>query len=143
ERTLRSWRLTEEEIQAIRAEAAQLHQNALDGEKKPSGSSTKPSSSKRVEDSADIKADKSWAETEIRAPMDGVILEKNFNIGDIVDPSQDLFKIADLSRMEVLANIYEEDLPAIRALPLSQRRWKVDLKSDPFDKAIPGTFDVV
>ena len=77
------------------------------------------------------KADNNWAETEVRAPMDGMILEENFTVGDIVDTEQVLFLIADLSRIEVLANVYEEDLSMIRRLPQNLRRWKVDLKSDP------------
>ncbi len=52
-----------------------------------------------------------------RAPLDGVILEKNLTIGDIVTTDDDLFKIADLSRLVVMANVYEEDLPTLSAIP--------------------------
>jgi len=51
--------------------------------------------------------------------MAGVILEKNFTVGDIVDTTHDMFKIADLSRLGVMANVYEEDLPKLVALALS------------------------
>ena len=53
---------------------------------------------------------------EVRSPLDGVILEKNIALGDLVDTNLDLFKIADLSRLRVMAHAYEEDLPLLDAL---------------------------
>lgn len=32
-------------------------------------------------DASDLAVDEKWAETEIRAAIDGVIVEKNFNVG--------------------------------------------------------------
>ncbi len=121
ERTLRSWRLTDAEI-------AEIHQEA-----------------KRIQNGehADPAAERSWAETDVRSPIDGVIVEKNFNVGDIIDPSQDLFKIADLSRLLVLANSYEEDLPLLRQLTPEQRTWKIDIKSDPNDVPVSGRIDKI
>jgi multidrug efflux pump subunit AcrA (membrane-fusion protein) len=72
-----------------------------------------------------------------------VIVEKNFNVGDILDPTQDLFKIADLSRIQVVANAYEEDLPRLRALPPEQRHWRIDITADPNDVPMSGNFDIV
>ncbi len=118
ERTLEAWRLTKEEIKKIRAEAARLR--------------TKP----------DAPFDPHWARVEIRAPQSGVILEKNLNIGDIVDPTINLFKIADLSRLAVWAHIYEEDLPALMNLP-GPISWSVQLKADPSAPEIRGTIDTV
>ncbi len=84
ERTLRSWKLTDREIADIHQEADRLE--------------------KRVAN--DPEADRSWAETEVRSPINGIIVEKNFNVHDMIDPSQDLFKIADLGRIQVLVNAY-------------------------------------
>ncbi len=68
-----------------------------------------------------------------------MIVEKNFNVGDMIDPSQDLFKIADLSRVQVLANAYEEDLPLLAdADAPSSVHWKIDIKSDPNDVPVSG-----
>ena len=94
ERTLRSWRLSEDEIQEIHREAERILNR----------------------EATDPKEGRSWAEAEVRSPIDGIIVEKNFNVGDIIDVSQDLFKIADLSRVQVLGNAYEEDLPRLRDL---------------------------
>ena len=66
-----------------------------------------------------------WARVEVRAPWNGVIIEKNVALGDLVDTSTDLFKIADLSRLRVMAHAYEEDLPSLDALQDSRRAWSV------------------
>ncbi|MBS0263514.1 MAG: efflux RND transporter periplasmic adaptor subunit [Planctomycetes bacterium] len=120
ERTLRSWRLTESEIQAVYQEAEDVRK----GETNPSN-------------------DKSWAELEIRAPISGLIVQKDFNEGAMIDPDDDLFKIADVTQLRVVASVYEEDLPMLRQLPAGHRNWLVDLKSDPHDPPVPGTFDLI
>ncbi len=120
ERTLRSWRLTEAEMDAVYREADEVR--------------------KRQTDTTD---DKTWAELEIKAPIDGLIVEKNFNEGSMVDPDDDLFVIADVSQLRVFAKVYEEDLPALRKLEPAERKWLVDLKSDPHDKPREGTFDLI
>jgi len=118
ERTLRSWRLSEKEIQAVYQEAADVEKGESDPEN-----------------------DKSWAELEIRAPITGTILERNFNEGAMIDPDDVLFQVADLSQLMVVASVYEEDLPALRRLDPAHRNWKIDLKSDPYDQPIEGTFE--
>lgn len=94
ERTLRSWRLTDDEIAAIRREADQLSEL---GSKRPDPAR--------------------WARVSVLAPHDGVILEKNVAVGDIVDTSTDLYKIGDLSELAIWVHVYEEDLPILQALP--------------------------
>jgi cobalt-zinc-cadmium efflux system membrane fusion protein len=95
ERTLRSWQLTEEEIDAVKREADKLQQPNV---------------------TRDREVERSWAEVPIRAPFDGMIVEKNVTIGDIIDPTVDLFKLAKLDRLQVLAHVYEEDLTKIQQL---------------------------
>lgn len=120
ERTLRSWRLSDEEIATVKRESPARGQ---------------------VE-SEDPKVSRRWAETELRSPIDGVIVEKNFNVGDVVEAHDNLFKIADLSRVQVLVNVYEEDMEAIRALPPDARRWRLRLQSDPDSPPIDGMFEL-
>jgi membrane fusion protein, heavy metal efflux system len=119
ERTLDAWRLTKAEIAAIRDEAERL-----------------------IRAEARIPFDPSWARVEIRAPMAGTVLEKNLNIGDIIDPATNLYKIVDLTRLTVWAHIYEEDLPALNGLP-QPIPWTVQLKSDPGAPPIPGAIDTI
>jgi cobalt-zinc-cadmium efflux system membrane fusion protein len=104
ERTLQSWRISQEEIDAVRAEADRLSHNAKQDRRELS---------------------RQWARVEVRASWDGVIIEKNVALGDLVDTSTDLFKIADLSRLRVMAHAYEEDLPLLDALQDSRRSWSV------------------
>jgi membrane fusion protein, heavy metal efflux system len=91
ERTLRSWRLTDKEIDEIRDEADRIRQRK--SSKTPPGD---------------------WAKVEVRAWQSGEILEKNITIGDIVDTTMDLFKIGNLSRLAVWAHVYEEDLALLK-----------------------------
>lgn len=52
---------------------------------------------------------------EVRAPFDGVVLESKVRLGEFVQPGIELFELADLSTLWVLADIYEKDLPHVRA----------------------------
>lgn len=131
-RTLESWQISEDEIAAVQQEAERLqHGKAKDGLRGADALK------------ADLAAEKTWANAELRSAIDGVILEKNIVDGDMVDPADDLFKIADTSHIRVIAQVYEEDLPTLRHLPPEKRRWKIDLKSDPFDEPVPGVFELV
>ncbi|MCE9607081.1 MAG: efflux RND transporter periplasmic adaptor subunit [Planctomycetia bacterium] len=123
ERTLRSWQLSEAEVAAIRREAERLH-----GE----GAAQQSASDLR----------EGWAELQVRAPFQGVILEKNITIGEIVDASLDLFKIGDIRRLMVVANVYEEDLPGIIALPPEMRKWRIALTAEPEAAPLTGTFEL-
>jgi cobalt-zinc-cadmium efflux system membrane fusion protein len=122
ERTLRSWRLTEEEIEAVRQEASRLRGAGADRDK---------------------GRERDWAKVEVRARTAGTIVERNVALGDIVDTAADLFKIADLTRLAVWAHAYEEDLPALLSLPPEGRRWAVRLKADPEAPPLVGRFDQI
>ena len=107
ERTLRTWRLSDEDIASIRAEVEHLAERA-------------PGKDDRND----------WARVEIRAPMSGVILEKNVVVGDIVDTTTDLFKIGQMSHLVVWAHVYEEDLPLLEACP-KPISWTISPPSNP------------
>jgi membrane fusion protein, heavy metal efflux system len=95
ELTLKSWALSSEEIAKIKAEAERIRkrQSSVD------------------ETSGD------WARVDIVSPIDGAIVEKNAIMYDIVDTTTDLFKIADLSVLNVSLHAYEEDLHYLERLP--------------------------
>ena len=119
-RTLTSWRVTEDEINEVVEEAKQL----------------------RTDFQQTIAA-KRWSELQIWSPTDGVVLEKNVNVGEVVATEDNLFKVAKLSRLQVLAYVYEEDLPVLEQLKPEDRHWKIDLKSDPNDPQRPGMFELI
>ncbi len=126
-RTLRSWRLDEAELQAVESEAVRVHQQ-----------SRQAIDVSRDAAISDSQAERGWAEVDIRSPIDGEILEVNLAVGDMVASTDDLFKIADLSRLVVMANVYEEDLPTLKRLPDDQRTWVVKLVSQPDAPECPG-----
>lgn len=51
---------------------------------------------------------------DVRAPLSGTILEKKVLQGMAVEPGMELYVIADLSIVWVLAQVYESDLPFLR-----------------------------
>jgi cobalt-zinc-cadmium efflux system membrane fusion protein len=121
-RTLQSWRLSKEEIDEVRAEAARLFREKM------------PDRQELVQQ---------WARLDVVAPLDGVIIERNVALGELVDTASDLFKVADLSRLGVLAHAYEEDLPTLDSLPASQRAWSVTVGSGSDAATRIGRFDQV
>ena len=50
----------------------------------------------------------------VPAPMDGVVTERNANVGLNVDPATKLFTVVDLSTVWVVADVYERDFSRIR-----------------------------
>lgn len=118
ERTLRTWRVTSEDIEDVHAEVEHLA-----NERSP----------------AVLPGD--WSRVEVRAPMSGIILEKNLVVGEIVDTDTDLFKIGDLSQLVVWAHVYEEDLPMLESLP-RPIPWTLTLPSQP-GTVFPGTLDKI
>jgi membrane fusion protein, heavy metal efflux system len=104
ERTLRVWRLREEEIQKVKDEARRVYDR---------------------KGARDPAKEKDWARVEVRARFAGRVVEKNVALGDIVDTTTDLFKIADLSAMTAWVHVYDEYLPALQALP-RPIPWKVE-----------------
>lgn len=116
ERTLRTWRITDEELLGIRAEVNRL--------------ANADELAEMVMSAAEVR---NWARVEVRAPMSGTILEKNVIVGDIVGTDTDLFKIGDLSQLAVWAHVYEDDLPLLESLP-TPIQWAVTLPSRPGGK---------
>jgi cobalt-zinc-cadmium efflux system membrane fusion protein len=95
--TLRSWMFTSAEIDEVAAEADRLH---------------------REDARRNVRLENEWARVPITAPRDGTIVEKNVNQGDIVNTDTDLFKLVDLSKLQVVAHVYEEDMAELEKLPL-------------------------
>jgi cobalt-zinc-cadmium efflux system membrane fusion protein len=116
--TLKTWGIPEADIQAVRQEAEEV---------------------KKRQGKHDKEKDALWARVEIRAPDDGIIIERNLALHEIVaDNTTNLFQIAKVDKLTVFAHVPEDDLPTLEALPTAQRRWTVKtVGSDP----IPGFID--
>jgi multidrug efflux pump subunit AcrA (membrane-fusion protein) len=96
QRNLRASRFTEEEIKIVEDEANKLKTN--------------PNAPH------DPELERTWAEYLVRAPFDSRIVEKNATLGDAIDPTTDLYKLAKLDRLQVLVDVYEEDLPKLKQI---------------------------
>jgi cobalt-zinc-cadmium efflux system membrane fusion protein len=106
ERILRTWNVPEEEIKAVSEEAEQA---SLRGGKR------------------DKEKERLWARSALLAPRDGTIIERNVGPGEYVaDNTINLFVIADVSRLQVIANPPEDTLPILLALPRERRRWTIE-----------------
>ncbi|MEO7648557.1 MAG: efflux RND transporter periplasmic adaptor subunit [Gemmatimonadaceae bacterium] len=57
----------------------------------------------------------SMARHEIRAPLDGEVIERNVTIGETVTAEEDIFTVADLSSVWVDVTVYAKDIAAVRA----------------------------
>jgi len=127
-RTLQSWRISKEEIDDVRAEAERL---------------ARENRQPQVKGPIREEMVAQWAKLDVLAPLDGTVIERNVALGELVDTSSDLFKVADLSRLGVLAYAYEEDLPTLDGLPASQRAWSVTVGSGGDAATRIGRFDQV
>ncbi len=122
ENTLHSWRVSEAEIDELREEAQRI--------RKQEGTVEKGSLER-------------WARVEVTAAFDGVVVERNVCVGDTVDTNLDLFKIVNLTRLDVMANAYEEDIKLLEELRSSQRHWDIYLKSKRSEAPLAGSFDQI
>jgi len=116
ERTLRTWKVSEEEIDAVKEEARLVSEGTKQ---------------------RDFKKELEWAKVEVRAPFDGTIVEKNLSVGKMVDPSFDLFKIADLRKLGVVVHAYEEDLRVLQALPPGYP-WQIRAGAEMGQRLLPN-----
>lgn len=49
----------------------------------------------------------------IKSPANGIVIAKNIEAGDHLKPGTELYRIADISTVWVMAHIYEQDLPFV------------------------------
>ncbi|MCA9236521.1 MAG: efflux RND transporter periplasmic adaptor subunit [Planctomycetales bacterium] len=119
-RTLHMWRVGDEELAAVQNEAKRLiaDRGAAPGEEAGG-----------------------WARAEVRAALDGVLLEFNVAVGDVASIDDILFQVGDLGRLQVVAFAYEEDLPRLDRLPPEHRDWTVSVPAAPQLPAQMGAID--
>jgi multidrug efflux pump subunit AcrA (membrane-fusion protein) len=144
ERTLLTMKLSEDEVNEIKAQAKEIATKANEGLQKRD---------------AKEEAEK-WARVEIRVPWlnkdyprrrtsyrELTVVEKNTNLYAMVDPintSTPLFKLADLSRMQIWVHPPEEFLPVFRQMLDSpdgaEPTWGIEVQAFPQDKLPPMKF---
>ncbi len=99
--------------------------------------------------------DRGGAELELVSPIDGVVIERHATRGETVSPADTLFVIADLTRVQIVARVYEQDvgrvavgMPAslsLRAYPGESFEGTVSFVAaaiDPATRALPVRVDL-
>ena len=69
------------------------------------------------------------------APRNGVVVDRGITVGTAIDPSTTLLTIADLSRVWVLAEVPEADIPAVRVGATAQLDFPASGRA-PFDARV-------
>lgn len=70
-------------------------------------------SSEQIAGIKDEQANGEFAELILRAPRSGVIITQNVSVGQIVDTTESLYTIAELSNLWVWSDVYEGDLAVL------------------------------
>jgi cobalt-zinc-cadmium efflux system membrane fusion protein len=128
ERTLRAWRLADDEIEEVKREAERV--TARKGQR-------------------DKEKEAGWARVDLVSWIAGTIVEKNATVGEIVDTTTVLFQIADMTKLRVWVNVPEEDLPAIRAAQDEKVKngemlhWTISFPTFPNVKPQGGTIEAI
>jgi cobalt-zinc-cadmium efflux system membrane fusion protein len=105
ENTLKTWAIPEEDIQAVRDEVQNVT-SGQDGHAKEKD---------RL---------KQWARVELKAPDDGFLIEQNVALHEtVVDNTTNLFQLAKVDPLIVLAAVPEDDLPALQDLKSQTRNF--------------------
>lgn len=68
----------------------------------------------RSEDIKDLERSGGWpGRVPLVSPIDGVVLTREVSLGQAVQPATDAFKVANLSRLWVVLDLFEKDLPYV------------------------------
>lgn len=82
---------------------------------------------------ADEAPHRAASHSTLRAPFDGIVTKFDVASGEVVEPDKELFTVADISTVWVLADVYEKDLSKI------QRNGTVSIKVDAYpDRTFTG-----
>lgn len=120
------WNIPQEDIDALHEEAKRI---ALDKDawyKTRAGRWVKGEKQGVTGHDPDSENENPWGRVTLRAPFDGTIAERNVTVHEIVqDPTTNLFQIAQMDRLLVIANTPEDELPTLNALKPEERLWSV------------------
>jgi cobalt-zinc-cadmium efflux system membrane fusion protein len=140
ENMLRAWDIPQEEIDAVREEAekADLATIKLERLKK-----TKKEKDKARGEAKRQQLDR-WARVELKAPYDATIIERNVSEKELVqDATTNLFQLARVDMIAVVANAPEDDLPILHKLTYAQKRWTIRTVGAPQDRGLEGPIDEI
>jgi len=123
---LKVWNIPQEEIDALHEEAKKISKDKSAWFKTPEGRWAKGEKQGATGHDPDKENENPWGKVTLRAPFDGIIVERNITVHEIVqDPTINLFQIAQVNRLLVIANAPEDELPTLNALQRDERVWSV------------------
>jgi cobalt-zinc-cadmium efflux system membrane fusion protein len=124
---LKVWNIPQDEIDALHAEARKIAADKDGWFQTPEGrwfKGEKQGAPGKVD--PDSENENPWGKVTLRAPFDGIIVERNITLHEIVqDPTTNLFQLASVKRLLVIANSPEDELPTLNALKHQERVWSV------------------
>ncbi|MGZ3301863.1 MAG: efflux RND transporter periplasmic adaptor subunit [Isosphaeraceae bacterium] len=144
---LKLWDIPQDEIDALHAEAKKIGADRDAWLKTPEGrwvNREKQAAATKADPGKEKETEDPWGKVTLRAPFDGVIVERNVHKDEmVVDNTVNLFQIADVSRLLVIASCPEDSLPSLEALGGSERRWSVRTVGAGSATGLPGTIDEI
>lgn len=122
-----------------RAEEAREHRKERMGEEK------EKSDEERRFARIEKEHEKDWGgRVTLRAPFDGVVIERNVHVDEmVVDNTVNLFQIADVSRLLVIASCPEDAIPALESLSSAERKWTIRTVGVSSSTGLPGRIDEI
>lgn len=142
---LKLWDIPQNEIDALHTEAKKISADKNAWFKSPEGRWVKgenQANGGKVDH--DKETENPWGRVTLRAPFDGVVVERNVHMDEmVVDNTVNLFQIADVNRLLVIASCPEDDLPQLEDLRGSERRWTVHTVGVAPATGLPGTIDEI
>ena len=142
---LKLWDIPQDEIDALHAEAKKISADKDGWSKTPEGRWVKGEKQEVDGGSDPAKENENpWGKVTLRVPFDGVVVEKNVHIDEmVVDNTVNLFQIADVSRLLVIASCPEDALPTLESLSGGHGRWTVRTAGVASVDGLPGTIDEI
>jgi cobalt-zinc-cadmium efflux system membrane fusion protein len=110
--TLKTWNIDDADISSVEKEALQL--SLTEGKRE------------NYKEAEWAEKHNQWARVLLKAPDDGILIERNVTKGEmVVDNTINLFTLAKVDRLLVVANCPEDDIPKLQSLKPHERRWTV------------------
>jgi len=101
-------------------------------------------SGERIESLTVTDPDASFGQLALTSPLGGVVIEQNAVRGQLVETTDTLYRIADLSRVWVWCDVYEADLAALHDRTASGVGVPAQVRSGAFGQVVfHGTLDLI
>lgn len=87
----------------------------------------------QIETIKEEEANGSFADLILRAPQAGTLITQNISVGQIVDTTQSVYSIADLSNLWVWCDVYEKDLAVLHEQTAKDKTLEAIVKVKAFE----------